>query len=104
MKLPPTKSNLIRVYSPQPNQEVTSPLSITGEARGYWFFEAVFPVRLLDKNGNIIAQTPAQAQGEWMTENFVPFSAQITFTVSETQNGTLVLEKDNPSDLPENAD
>jgi hypothetical protein len=97
------KNELIRVYSPQPNQEVTSPLSITGEARGTWFFEAVFPVRLLDKNGNIIAQTSAQAQGEWMTENFVPFSAQINFTVSEKQNGTLVLEKDNPSDLPENA-
>jgi len=95
--------DLIRVFCPPPNQEVTSPLTITGEARGYWFFEAVFPVRLLDKNGNIIAQTLAQAQGEWMTENFVPFSAQINFTVSETQNGTLVLEKDNPSDLPENA-
>jgi len=101
---PEDKSNLIRVYSPQPNQEITSPLSITGEARGYWFFEASFPVKLLDKNGNVIAQTPAQAQGEWMTENFVPFSAEITFSNSETQNGTLVLEKDNPSDLPQNAD
>jgi hypothetical protein len=104
IKPPEDKSNLIRVFSPQPNQEVTSPLSITGEARGYWFFEAVFPIRLLDKNGNIIAQTPAQAQGDWMTEDFVPFSTQINFTVSETQAGTLVLEKDNPSGLPENAD
>lgn len=103
---PPTKdkSNLIRIYSPQPNQEITSPLTITGEARGYWFFEASFPVKLLDKNGVVIAQTPTQAQGDWMTEDFVPFLAELTFTVSETQNGTLVLEKDNPSDLPENAD
>jgi len=101
---PKDKSNLIHVYSPQPNQEITSPVSVTGEARGTWFFEAVFPIKLLDKDGNVIAQTPAQAQGDWMTEDFVPFSAQITFSVSETQNGTLVLEKDNPSDLPQNAD
>jgi hypothetical protein len=104
IKVPEDKSNLIRVYNLLPNQKITSPVSVTGEARGYWFFEASFPVKLLDKNGNVIAQTPAQAQGEWMTEDFVPFSAQISFTVSETQNGTLVLEKDNPSGLPENAD
>lgn len=102
---PPTEyKNLIRVFCPQPNQEVTSPLSITGEARGYWYFEATFPIKILDQNGNVLVQSFAQAQGEWMTENFVPFSAEINFTVSETQNGTLVLEKDNPSDLPENAD
>jgi len=103
IKPPEDKSNLIRVYSPLPNQEITSPVSISGEARGYWFFEASFPVKLLDKNGGVITQTPAQAQGDWMTEDFVPFSAQLSFTTSETQNGTLVLEKDNPSDLPENA-
>jgi hypothetical protein len=104
IKPPEDKSNLIRVYNPQPNQELTSPLSVTGEARGYWFFEATFPIKLLDKNGNIIVQSFAQAQGEWMTENFVPFSAQLNFTVSETQKGTLVLKKDNPSDLPQNDD
>ena len=98
------KSNLIRVYNPKLNQEVSSPLTITGEARGTWYFEATFPVKLLDRNGNILVQSFAQAQGEWMTEDFVPFTAQITFSVSETQNGTLVLEKDNPSGLPENAD
>lgn len=101
---PEDKSNLIRVNYPQPNQEVTSPLIVTGEARGTWYFEASFPVKLLNKNGNVITQTPAQAQGEWMTEDFVPFSVEIIFNVSETQNGTLVLEKDNPSGLPENAD
>jgi hypothetical protein len=101
---PEDKSDLIRVTFPTANQEVTNLLTVAGEARGYWFFEATFPIKLLDKNGNIIARSFAQAQGEWMTEDFVPFSAEINFTVSETQNGTLVLEKDNPSDLPQNAD
>jgi hypothetical protein len=37
-----------------------------------------------------------------MTEDFVPYTADVTFTKPETNTGKLVLEKDNPSDLPEN--
>jgi hypothetical protein len=39
-----------------------------------------------------------------MTEDFVPFSAILPFAVSSTPKGRLVLEKDNPSGLPEHAD
>lgn len=98
------KQDLIRISNPRPNQTVESPITITGEARGYWFFEALFPVKLLDGNGNTIASGIAQAEGEWMTEDFVPFKAELTFSQPTTSNGTLVLEKDNPSGLPENAD
>lgn len=98
------KSNLITVENPRPNQAITSPLVIKGEARGYWFFEASFPVKLLDGKGDIIAIVPAQAKSEWMTENFVPFEAILEFQKPETKEGTLVLEKDNPSGLPEHAD
>lgn len=93
----------IHVTSPSPNQVVASPLTITGEARGTWYFEASFPVKLLDGNGNQIAIAPAQAQSDWMTENFVPFSVTLTFAQPSTPTGTLVLEKDNPSGLPEHA-
>lgn len=93
---------LIKVSSPSLNQEIKSPFVIKGEARGYWFFEASFPIQLLDENGNIIKQTIAQAQGEWMTEDFVQFEALLTFSVSKDQKGTLVFKKDNPSGLPEN--
>ncbi|MEK7625271.1 MAG: hypothetical protein AAB467_02885, partial [Patescibacteria group bacterium] len=34
------KQNLIRLFEPQPNQSITSPVTLTGEARGNWFFEA----------------------------------------------------------------
>jgi len=98
------KINLIRIDSPRPNAVVTSPLEITGEARGTWYFEASFPVKLLDGNGNQLAIIPAQAQSDWMTEEFVPFKATLEFTAPTTAAGTLVLEKDNPSGLPENAD
>ncbi len=99
-----TTSSLIRLTTPQPNTEITSPLIVTGEARGNWYFEASFPVRLLDGTGKEIAVTPAQAKGDWMTTNFVPFRAELTFVAPSTKEGTLVLQKDNPSGLPGNAD
>ena len=101
---PAEKLDLIKVDSPLPNQEISSPLSVTGQARGYWFFEASFPVRLLDGNGKEIAIKPAEAQDDWMTEEFVPFKAVLEFKMPSSDFGTLILEKDNPSGLPEKAD
>jgi len=98
------KADLIRINQPRPNDTISSPFIIKGEARGYWFFEASFPVKLLDENGNIIKQTIAQAQDEWMTEDFVSYEAVLTFSVPKDQKGTLILQKDNPSGLPEHDD
>ena len=91
---------MISVSSPQPNARVSSPLVVRGEARGNWYFEASFPVRLLDDEGKEIAITPAQAQGDWMTTDFVPFEATLVFNTA-ADRGTLVLEKDNPSGEPQ---
>jgi hypothetical protein len=98
------KLDLIKTDNPRPNQVVQSPIIVKGQARGFWFFEASFPVKLFDENGNLIASTIAQAKNNWMTENFVPFEAVLVFEFSPTKRGVLVLEKDNPSGLPENAD
>ena len=93
------------VTSPGLDQVVSSPLTITGEAPGYWYFEASFPVELLDASGALIAQGVATAQDEWMTEAMVPFIATLEFALGDYgQTGTLVLRKDNPSGLPENDD
>lgn len=100
----PGEEVFVKVDSPSSNQEIQSPFIIKGQARGTWFFEASFPIILLDEKGNIIKQTIAQAQGEWMTEDFVPFEAILTFSVPKDQKGTLVFKKDNPSGLPENDD
>lgn len=94
--------NKVIVYSPLKNTEVTFPLTITGEARGTWYFEASFPVKIVDSANNIIAQTPAQAQGDWMTENFVPFTATLSGAATQRTEATLILQKDNPSGLPQN--
>lgn len=102
-KRSPTQTPMVRLTSPLTNSIITSPLTVTGEARGNWYFEASFPVKVLDGNGKVLGQVPAQAQGDWMTTEFVPFSATVPFTTPTTATGYLVLEKDNPSGLPENA-
>jgi hypothetical protein len=99
------KADLIVVETPRPGDTISSPLTISGQARGFWFFEASFPYELQDSNGTMIAQGPVQATGEWMTEEFVPFTVDITFPSQPTDSmGTLLLKKDNPSGLPENDD
>ncbi len=101
---PCPKEDLIVVKSPKANEEISSPLLIEGEARGFWFFEADFPIKIFDKNNNLIATAIAQAKDDWMTEDFVPFKAELYFEPQTEEQGILVLEKDNPSGLPENAD
>jgi len=87
---------------PFPGAVVGKKFLVKGTARGTWFFEASFPVEVLDKNGKRLASVPAQAQGEWMTEGLVPFSASISIPETYTGPATLVLHKDNPSGLPKN--
>lgn len=96
------KQDLIRLTTPQPQEIIESPLEITGEARGTWFFEANFPVVLTNWDGLIIAEGYAAADGEWMTEEFVPFTATLEFEKpSYGERGTLILQKANPSDFRE---
>jgi len=109
------KMDLIRIDFPRPNDKISSPLKVTGQARGYWFFEGDFPVVLVDWDGRIITQGIAQVQEGpedengvgWMTEDFVPFEAELEFLTPNTSVsdlGALILQKDNPSGLPENDD
>jgi hypothetical protein len=105
------KADRIRLDSPRPGDTIPSPLPITGQARGTWFFEASFPITLTNWDGRIIAEGYATAEGEWMTEEFVPFTATLTFESPYREGdpdfmkrGTLILHKDNPSGLPEHDD
>jgi len=92
----------IIVSSPLPNELIQSPLVVEGKARGTWFFEADFPVILVDWDGLIIAEGIARTEENWMTEDFISFEAKIEFEKPTLKNnGTLILRKDNPSGLPE---
>jgi len=97
----------IFITNPTVTSSVTSPVQVTGEARGWWFFEASFPITILALDGTLIAQGYATATDEWMTEEFVPFTAEVTYTLPEGQTempARMVFYKANPSGLEENAD
>jgi hypothetical protein len=84
------------------NQEISNPVKISGKARGNWFFEASFPIQLVDSDGNIIASTIARAQSDWMTTDFVNFTAEFNYVKpTSTTRALIVLSKDNPSGNPE---
>lgn len=100
-----TKKDLIVVDVPVQGMTIGSPFVISGKARGYWFFEGNFPIELRDTQGNILETIIAQAEGEWMTTEFVPFTASLIFTKpSASTPAVLVFKKDNPSGLPEKDD
>jgi hypothetical protein len=97
--------DIIALASPLPGDMVASPLTITGQARGTWYFEGDFPVELVDGDGTQIAIHYATAQDEWMTEEYVAFESTLEFTVpAGVTEGVLILHRDNPSGLPENDD
>jgi hypothetical protein len=96
-------SDMIQLVQPQPNQEIFSPLTIQGQAKGNWFFEASAPVVVVDWDGLIIGQGYISAQGDWMTEDFIEFTGEIEFENPVLYDyGSLILQKANPSDLPAN--
>lgn len=101
---PPTIQNdKISVDLPKAGDTVTSPLSISGKAKGTWYFEASFPIVLVDEFGNLLAQGQGHAQGDWMTENFVPFTAELSYDKTHlpaSGRAVLILKKDNPSGDP----
>lgn len=101
----------IFIEFPEKEAEISSPLTVRGLAKGPWYFEASFPVIVVDWDGRIIAQVPAQAQGDWMTTDYVPFIAEIKFVKPENptnqdyaKRGAVIFKKDNPSGLPEHDD
>jgi hypothetical protein len=95
-------SDQIRITQPAPGSVTGKTFTISGQARGTWYFEASFPVAVLDKDGKTLVTIPAQAKGDWMTTDFVPYSVQVTVPQSYIGPATIVLHKDNPSGLSEN--
>ena len=76
----------ILVEHPSPDEQVTSPLHVTGNANT---FEATFEYKLEDANGKILAKgftTATSGSGARGTFDFT-----IPFTIDSAQNGTLVV-------------
>ncbi|MDD5165055.1 MAG: Gmad2 immunoglobulin-like domain-containing protein [Candidatus Pacebacteria bacterium] len=92
-----SSSDMIVVDVPFPGAVTGKEFSVIGKARGTWFFEASFPIVLLDKGGKVLATGIAQAGSDWMTTDFVPFKADIKVPQSYIGPATLVFKRDNPS-------
>lgn len=95
--------DMIHVFDPSDGVTVYSPIDVFGEARGTWFFEGSFLVQLYDGEGNLLSEGVASSTSDWMTEDFVPFEASLSYQEPvKTETGTLVLIRDNPSGDPAN--
>lgn len=87
------------------NREVTSPLTITGQVPGSWSHEGVFPISIVYQDDIGLPGTTAELQGDWMTDELVPFTATLTFDDTLIgDEGVIVLRNANPSGMPANDD
>jgi hypothetical protein len=94
-------ANMIVVDAPIPGAAVGHTFTVSGKARGNWYFEANFPIEVRSATGTALVQLPVQAQGEWMTTEFVPFTVEVTLPAEYKGPATLILHNDNASGLPE---
>jgi hypothetical protein len=105
VRVPPhgnCKAGMIVVGSPAPGSAIASPLTVSGRARGTWFFEGDFPIVIIDASGSVIGRSYCTAQGPWMTKEFVAFEGKITFErPASSGKAVLLLKKDNPTGKPE---
>ncbi len=76
-------------------------IPVAGQAVGSWYFEASFPITLLDQHRKVIGSTNGQAQGDWMSKGMVPFTATLTYPAQAPNSaGFVVIHNDNPSGDP----
>ncbi|MBP9711428.1 MAG: hypothetical protein KBD55_00105 [Candidatus Pacebacteria bacterium] len=106
-ELPPppiTYTNTTKEYmiidTPTSGAVTGKEFKVSGQARAF-YFEGSFPVEILDKDGKRLFIGPAQALGEWMVDDLVPFEIMVKVPESYIGPATVVLHKDNPSDMRE---
>lgn len=77
---------------------------VKGSVSGRWFFEGVFPVRVFNKEGEIIKSFSVTTSDDWTTEDLVKFEFSLDTQLKEESIVVLRFEKSNPSGLEENGD
>lgn len=102
---PETNPDITITYiTPEENEAISFPLIIKGEAKGTWFFEASFPVEILNDKQELVTTGIAQAEEDWMTENFVPWTVKFDTKPAglNSTNAFIKFKNDNPSGDPAN--
>ena len=90
----------ISIDEPKANATTTSPITLSGRARGNWFFEASAPVSVIDVSGKTLGSGHITATGDWMTTDYVPFTGSLAYTAGTSTEGYLLFMNDNPSGDP----
>lgn len=90
----------ILVSYPWPDNKIENTFTIRGQAKGFWFFEGSFPFEIYDKDDNLLLQSYVRAQRGWMTDDWVPFKADVDI-VPTNKRGYIIFKRNNPSGLPE---
>ncbi|MDP2855862.1 MAG: GerMN domain-containing protein [bacterium] len=93
----------LTIISPKANEEIKSPVVIKGYVNGDGWsgFEALVGiVKVLGKNGELLASAPLAIQSDWMK---LPayFETTLDFVNSESGDAKIVFSNENPSGLPE---
>ena len=101
--LSPEDGSGIEVFLPKLNEEISSPLKIKGIVNGSgWIgFEAqVGTVKLLDSQGNELANSYLKATTDWMKPS-ISFETTLDFISLNIDEGKLIFNNENPSGLPQ---
>ena len=80
-----TSSDNISVTAPAPYDQISSPVTIEGEAR---VFESVFQYRVKDADGNVLAEGSGYANSPDIGQ-FGPFSVSANFSQPATNTGVV---------------
>jgi len=95
----------LTVALPKSDDLISSPVSVSGQARGGWFFEGSFPIQVFDSNDKLLGSgtakfAPKNPNDTWMTNDFVDFQGSVQFSQPATDGGYILFKKDNPSGDP----
>lgn len=86
--------------SPTTDSKITNPITVSGKALGNWYFEGEFNTAVIDASETELGSSTAKAQGDWMSEGYVPFTATIDFAKTSSSYGYVIAKKNNPSGQP----
>lgn len=89
--------DVIEVKKPKPNEEVSSPFELSGQAVGDWYSSGFLNVKLVDEHDNILISKLVKATADTNTEGMVPFAAAIEYDASRSAIGRLIIERTNPN-------
>ena len=95
------KYDAIQVSNPKSSSLVVSPILVEGIARGYWFPEGDFLIKIQNAKDEELGAGIAYAMKGGTEEEFIPFEAMVSFSESFVKEGVIILKKSNPSGLLE---